>query len=487
MDLNRNQRLSMSAAWGALACVLLSGIYPFQQASARPPAIDVLHRTSSENTSYTPPHDIIFDATTLNTAGASVGSPGDLGVAWQSGLYKIVGSFPVNPGGGGGDDRTDARIRINGSDYSYHLEETGNTNAWGQYDFSQYGQLNAGDVIRFQVLRGNNPRLAGSAWTKGTIVSFNEIDGQSPIDVLRRTSSENNFASPHNIQFDATTLNTAGASTGSPGILGIAWQDGLYEVGGSFVVNPQGGADRVDARILVNGSIAGRQLEQTNQSSGWHQLDFSQFVELDEGDEVALQVISSGTNPRLASTNWTKGTMVAYNEINDEPVVDVLQRTSTEGTFTSPHDIVWDAAPIDTAGVSPGTSDVLAQAWQDGLYEIRGNFVVDPQGGNERVDVDIMVNDTVFSQHMEQTSNSNSWHQFHFGQLFELTQGDIIKLRVTSGGNNPRLAGTYSPLWALGEVIAYNEIPPIPEPSTFLIWALGLLGLAWCARRRRTK
>jgi len=27
----------------------------------------------------------------------------------------------------------------------------------------------------------------------------------------------------------------------------------------------------------------------------------------------------------------------------------------------------------------------------------------------------------------------------------------------------------------------------IPEPSTFLIWALGLVGLAWCARRRRTK
>jgi len=27
----------------------------------------------------------------------------------------------------------------------------------------------------------------------------------------------------------------------------------------------------------------------------------------------------------------------------------------------------------------------------------------------------------------------------------------------------------------------------IPEPSAFLIWALGLLGLGWCARRRRTK
>jgi len=33
------------------------------------------------------------------------------------------------------------------------------------------------------------------------------------------------------------------------------------------------------------------------------------------------------------------------------------------------------------------------------------------------------------------------------------------------------------------------EVPGIiiPEPSTFLIWSLGLVGLAWCARRRRTK
>ena len=36
----------------------------------------------------------------------------------------------------------------------------------------------------------------------------------------------------------------------------------------------------------------------------------------------------------------------------------------------------------------------------------------------------------------------------------------------------------------------YNDVigaGAIPEPSTFLIWALGLLGLAWYARRRRTK
>jgi len=30
-----------------------------------------------------------------------------------------------------------------------------------------------------------------------------------------------------------------------------------------------------------------------------------------------------------------------------------------------------------------------------------------------------------------------------------------------------------------------SPIPPIPEPSTFLIWALGLLGLGWFGWRRR--
>jgi len=33
----------------------------------------------------------------------------------------------------------------------------------------------------------------------------------------------------------------------------------------------------------------------------------------------------------------------------------------------------------------------------------------------------------------------------------------------------------------------FQTLGVIPEPSTLLIWALGLLGLAWCARRRRTK
>ena len=35
--------------------------------------------------------------------------------------------------------------------------------------------------------------------------------------------------------------------------------------------------------------------------------------------------------------------------------------------------------------------------------------------------------------------------------------------------------------------IGYAAAEVIPEPSTFLIWSLGLLGLAWYGRRRRTK
>ena len=41
-------------------------------------------------------------------------------------------------------------------------------------------------------------------------------------------------------------------------------------------------------------------------------------------------------------------------------------------------------------------------------------------------------------------------------------------------------------MYAMSEPLSIvSDAPVIPEPSTFLIWALGLLGLAWYARRRR--
>ena len=32
-----------------------------------------------------------------------------------------------------------------------------------------------------------------------------------------------------------------------------------------------------------------------------------------------------------------------------------------------------------------------------------------------------------------------------------------------------------------------QEVPPVPEPSTFALATLGLLGLGWCGRRRRRR
>jgi len=58
-------------------------------------------------------------------------------------------------------------------------------------------------------------------------------------------------------------------------------------------------------------------------------------------------------------------------------------------------------------------------------------------------------------------------------------------LRASS--NKKKLTNQY-PMYALSEPLTIvTESAAIPEPSTFLIWALGLLGLAWYARRRRTK
>ena len=59
----------------------------------------------------------------------------------------------------------------------------------------------------------------------------------------------------------------------------------------------------------------------------------------------------------------------------------------------------------------------------------------------------------------------------------DLTQIDIL----FSGGNNNNVRSGF----LLDNLIVEGHV--IPEPSTFLIWSLGLLGLAAYARRRRTK
>lgn len=51
----------------------------------------------------------------------------------------------------------------------------------------------------------------------------------------------------------------------------------------------------------------------------------------------------------------------------------------------------------------------------------------------------------------------------------------------------PRSLGNDTSMWFDTYTIAATAISTalIPEPSTLMIWALGLLGLAWYGRRRK--
>ena len=60
-------------------------------------------------------------------------------------------------------------------------------------------------------------------------------------------------------------------------------------------------------------------------------------------------------------------------------------------------------------------------------------------------------------------------------------------IKLPPGFADGTWAGEIIDAHSFAELTAESDPAAIPEPSTFLIWALGLVGLAWYARRRRTK
>ena len=65
-----------------------------------------------------------------------------------------------------------------------------------------------------------------------------------------------------------------------------------------------------------------------------------------------------------------------------------------------------------------------------------------------------------------------------FKQRFDVPAGtdDLVVKFLHRTGDQAGLSG-----------MAFDTATIIPEPSTLLVWGLGLLGLAWYARRRRAK
>ena len=79
------------------------------------------------------------------------------------------------------------------------------------------------------------------------------------------------------------------------------------------------------------------------------------------------------------------------------------------------------------------------------------------------------------------TNHHNSIMDMYFFDVSGLLSGEEIQI----WGANSNTAGAGINRATIGAVMFDSAENVIPEPSTFLIWTLGLLGLGWFGRRRK--
>jgi hypothetical protein len=161
-------------------------------------------------------------------------------------------------------------------------------------------------------------------------------------------------------------------------------------------------------------------------------------------------------------------------------------------------DAVFGASPDQTGLWAFGTSPLTHYPWEDGR-------IYDDFGTNSRKATGAPISPlteyhiyNVESLLGSWTSWINNQQQYHTASnTFALDgtpefgrsgndfnfKGQIAELRVYAGGlDQAQRDAIYNELYG-----TYIEGVLIPEPSTLLIWSLGLLGLAFCGRRRRKR
>lgn len=158
----------------------------------------------------------------------------------------------------------------------------------------------------------------------------------------------------------------------------------------------------------------------------------------------------------------------------DPPISGIKTQPSSHQQAVGFDPIAMDSVVFDTTGgATPGV------AWKNGLYHVSGSYMsfggVGAQGYAR-----LLVNGSAVEQFQFDQQN-NVWDSQTFSTYLQLNANDTVQLQVDSSGSYNAHLGDYSNF----NMFVFNEINPVPEPSTALAFALGvaLLGLVQGWRR----
>jgi hypothetical protein len=122
-------------------------------------------------------------------------------------------------------------------------------------------------------------------------------------------------------------------------------------------------------------------------------------------------------------------------------------------------------------GAVGGSNDTISQSFQS----IRGdqyvvNFTLDYLGGQSNSFVQASLGNTPFAT---------------FGTLAQDTSGSYsYLLTATSSNSLLSFAGRNPPSWTVLSNISVTQTSPVPEPSTYALMGIGLVGLLLCSKKK---
>ena len=110
------------------------------------------------------------------------------------------------------------------------------------------------------------------------------------------------------IALDSVIFDTTGGATP-----GMAWQNGLFHISGSYLADGGSSGGQGMARLMVNGTAVEHNLFDTT-SGLWDSQTFSTYLLLNENDIVTMEVDSPGSYNAHAAP-FTNLTMVGFNSV----------------------------------------------------------------------------------------------------------------------------------------------------------------------------